>query len=135
MKREFCDFWKETLEEIEGKDFWFYAVLTDQVILERWNVEQYKEMIEKQERKILELRLFSEEVEYKLFRGDVGEKAFYYRVLPEEPEDDYIEENHYRKENREQKIVIRNYISYYEKTGQAYVTDWRFVKLTTERGE
>lgn len=30
------------------------------------------------------------------------------------------------------KIIIRNYVGYYEESGQAYVKDWRLVGFTTE---
>ncbi len=33
------------------------------------------------------------------------------------------------------RIVVRNYLNYYETTGQAYVEDWRLVRLEGGRGD
>ncbi len=33
------------------------------------------------------------------------------------------------------KVKVRNYLGYYENTGQAYVKDWRLVELIQEEGE
>lgn len=135
MRIAFTDFWNQVLEKIEEKHCFVYAIFTDQVILEKWDVEVHKSIIEKNVKKLLEIRLFSNEIEYKACRGDIGEEDFFYRDTADYSKQDYFDENHYRKEDKDQKIVIRNYLSYYEKTGQAYVVDWRFVQLTSKGGE
>lgn len=104
-------------------DPFLFAMFTDEIWFENWPLseERKKEFCEK-ESLLLEARVFNKEKEIKLFRTDIG-KVF--RMRERDDSKEYFEEEQYLVSD--EKIVLHNYIDYYEETGQAYVSDWRLV--------
>lgn len=117
------------------------------------------------EEKLLEARIFTETAEHKLFRGDIGRVFGAPRVIDDRlvqkayfDEEQYLDIDEKRSEQefaarqyvratgggayhlpisdyRNVKIRIRNYIDYYEETGQAYISDWRLLGIYNEKRE
>lgn len=141
---------KEFLEYAKYEKGYIIVSLTDEYIIDNWEIIDYKTLEEKQ-KKILEIRLFNKQKEIKLFRSDVS-KEFYMRILDDTTVTrDYIEESQYldidteRSKGQEiittgggkyhlpfvpekdQKITIRYYLERYAESGQARVADWRVV--------
>ena len=173
-------FWTRAEGMSEG---FLFAMLTDEIVFERWPLApDEKKAFPEKEGKLLDIRIFNEERELRMFRGDIGgrlrgrmqeetgrtsdtgedchmEQAF------DTGEDsdtlEYFDEEQYldidsacsrelfAREGKVQatgggryrlplagfenaKIKIRNYLGYYEETGQAYVRDWRLVSLFQE---
>lgn len=113
--------------------------------------------------KALECRIFDEKSEYRIARTDLGKEWKYrFAVDRESGYEDFFDEVPYldiddtavrKKENgtcevratgggryelpvkevQNLKLRIRNYVKYYENSGQAYVSDWRMAGL--ERGK
>ncbi|MCM1101237.1 MAG: CRISPR-associated protein Csx19 [Clostridium sp.] len=171
-------FWQlaETMEQ-----GFLFAMLTDEVVLERWPLsEEGKKNFRAGERKLLDIRIFNQERELRMFRGNVG-GAFRGRALEdgtdarggrrrsaecrneEFRDEEFWDEEQYLDIDTERsetlfaregmvqtagggryrlplegfvnaKIRIRNYLDYYEETGQAYVKDWRLTDLFQEEG-
>ena len=132
------------------------AQLTDELIFDCW--PQKEDDLCKKEAKILDIRIFNREYELHIFRGDVSKDHFEVRQIDEasgKPEDsfdrfyyiDYDKEESDKagdgfgyttgggkyplpvEKNQYLAFRIRNYIGYYEKTGSAYIKDWRIVEL------
>lgn len=154
-------FLKKAAEMPEG---FLFAMFTDKVWVDEWPMsEDKKRKFTEQEPLLLEARVFSEGREDKLFRGDIG-RVFYWRCIEDSAETDYFDEEQYldidekrskavfEKSHEVQatgggryflpladykgaKVLLRNYIDYYEQTGQAYVKDWRLVRFFQEKAE
>lgn len=144
---------------------YFFAMYTDAIIFEKWPLtEEQKEAFEIRKNRLLEARIFDEEKEWRLLRGDIGKEMFILRSLEDAENMDYYDEEQYldidekrskelfEKEHkvratgggiytlpfpdyRNVKIKIRNYIDYYKETGQAYIRDWRMADLFKEKEE
>lgn len=155
-------FWKYVEKMTEGIIF---AMLTDEIIFEKWPLApREKEDFREKEHKLLDVRVFNEKKEIRMFRGDIGRKL-QGRVQDDEKEAadtiDFFDEEQYldidsvrSKElfrikgkvaatgggcyrlplegYADAKIKIRNYLEYYKPTGQAYIKDWRLVRLFQE---
>ena len=165
--------WEEftAREEVRGfSSGYLYVVWTDrQPQIEKWTLNEEKQSrMAKHMDKVLEIRLFDKDSEFRIFRTALG-KAFYERLISDEGRD-VIEERQYldidsaksvveTEEHQyldidsatgavekgithvtatgggrydlpfvcgaDQRIIIKNYISYHEETGQAYVSDFR----------
>ena len=85
----------EFIQKCDGlKDSYIIAALTDEFIVDRYPLEKYS--LDGKEDKILEIRVFNENEEYKLFRTDIGKTDFYYRHICDEVETrDYFDEVQY----------------------------------------
>lgn len=147
--------WSPTTEMKRG-----YAVmmLTDRFLVDEWPIsEENDQLLEKDfESKLLDMRIFNESMEFRIFRSDIG-KDFHYCTLADEPHSQYFDEaqyldidDKYSKENgmvqttgggkynlplqkyRNAKVVIRNYIEYDKDNGQAYIKNWRLLKFEEE---
>ncbi len=146
------------------KEGFLFAMFTDHIDLKNWpvTVEEQTAFDDKKD-KLLDVRIFDETKEIRMFRGDVGKKEFFYRVIDDEQqkreyfdEEQYLDIDDQRSEKefeknrhvfatgggryplplsdyRNVKVCIRNYIAYYEETGQAYVRDWRLAGLFNEK--
>lgn len=151
----------EMAEDI--KDGYIFAMYTDTILFEKWPLtDERKEDFRRKEDKLLEARVFSKEKEWRLFRSDIGKKNFILRLLEDTENMDYYDEEQYLDidekrsgtlflneqkvratgggiyslplfDYRNVKIKIRNYIAYYEETGQAYIRDWRLTDLFQEK--
>lgn len=152
----------------EMSEGFLFAMLTDEIVFERWPLEpEEKKSFWEKEGKLLDIRIFNEKKELRMFRGDIG-RAFSGRLLEDDGEvleasSEYYDEEQYldidskrsaglfAREGKVRatgggcyrlplsgfenaKVRLRNYLGYYEKTGQAYVKDWRLVKLFQEKG-
>ena len=135
------------------------AFLTDAFFIDEWPLKRYT--LNGQESKLLEIRIFNEETEWKLFRSDIG-STFSERIL-----DDAIQKRDYfdvvqrldvdllKTRDAEDGIivstggghyvlpfypgkraaaVIRYYIECYKASGQARIADWRVVRLEEAHG-
>ncbi len=137
-------------EFTEKNKGFFIAAFTDEYIVDRTeNISKY--MLDEKKGKLLEIRVFNADAEYKLFRNDIG-SGFSERVLMDNDAVDYYDEIQYldiddgvvladdmvqatgggryhlpmeRKKNA--RVRIRYYFDKYETTGQARVSDWRVV--------
>lgn len=142
---------------------YLFGMYTDIIVFEKLPLtEEQKEDFVNRKDKLLEARAFCKEKEWKLFRGDIGKKCFSLRILEDIGNMDCYDEEQYldideKRSNelfeREQKVCatgggiyklpfpdyrnvkikIRNYIAYYEETGQAYIRDWRLTDLFQEK--
>ena len=131
---------------------WMLASLTDDYIVDDW-----PSSVELDENKLLELRVFNEHCEHKLFRSAI-DYDFDERTISDKDYDDHFDEIHYldidttkgiddgkvtttgggqyklpRKFNKDNinnaRVKIRYYLGRYPKTGQARVEDWRVVEF------
>ena len=131
---------------------WFIAALTDEYILD--NVKKLNDLLSDKEGKVLEIREFNKDKEYKLFRPQIDTE---FRERISENKGEFYDEIQYldidtkassgkvtvttgggkynlplhNKNNA--RIKIRYYIDKYETTGQARVSDWRIVELMEGR--
>lgn len=145
-----------------------FAMLTDEILWERWPMEpDERKTFQEKEEKFLDVRIYSQEREVRIFRSDIG-RMFQGRSLNDQKEEaefqDYFDEEQFldiddtRSEElfdregkvqatgggkyrlplpdfRNAKLLIRNYLGYYEESGQAYVKDWRLIDVFQERKE
>ena len=90
---------KEFIESAYSlENAWIIAALTDQYIVDQKS-ETCLRTLEENAEKVLEIRIFNNECEYKLFRTDIG-KPFTCRVIKEEDiEKEIIEGNNFFDEN------------------------------------
>lgn len=155
-------FWQKAEAMTEG---FLFAMLTDEIVCESWPLlPEEKEHFREKEEKLLDIRIFNEKKELRMFRGNIG-REFFGRMLEDEKENldetEYFDEEQYLdidvkrsaglfcREGKvkatgggcyrlplagfeDAKVELRNYLGYYEETGQAYVKDWRLVKLFQE---
>ena len=134
----------------------YTAELTDRYLIGRWSQKQ-----EIDTDKLLEIRVFDQEKEVKLFRRDIGEK-FHCRTIVDKSDDpdrfDVLQlldkdgsksrgthyyttgggEYEFSVTDTELKypaVRIRYYLQYYPETGQAYIADWRCVDFEEMKQE
>lgn len=147
---------------------YYAATLTDVFILGTWGDTEFVRLKKKsQYSKLLELRIFNEHAELKVWRSDIGSK-FQVRILDDRTAldssssmknnitsvPDYFEEVQLldidRKESKSANdvratgggayslpdhifvmnnpgLIVRHYFDKYEKSGNAYIRDWRCV--------
>lgn len=142
-----------------------FAMLTDEILWERWPLESdRRKLFQEKEEKLLDIRVYNREREARVSRSDIG-RAFRGRSLNDEKESsewqDYFDEEQFLDiddkcsnelfsvegkvqatgggryplplpDFRNAKVLIRNYVGYYEESGQAYVKDWRLRDLFKE---
>lgn len=142
-----------------------FAMLTDEIVCESWPLpSEEKTGFREKEKKLLDIRIFNEGKELRMFRGNIG-REFLGRMREDDgesmdeaecfDEEQYLDIDTVQSEKlfsgegkvkatgggcyrlplsgyKEVKVKIRNYLGYYEETGQAYVKDWRLVKLFQE---
>lgn len=139
------------------KNAFVVAQLTDEYLADTWS-ESIRELLNKNAEKILEIRIFNQEKECRLFRLDIG-KDFYERTLSDSGENkncfdevqyldidtdagrerkgkgDFVISTgggKYRlplEDIHDAKVRIRYYLGRYDETGQARVEDWRMVEF------
>lgn len=162
---------KEFLKQAEAMtDAFIVASLTDEYIVDDWpemkgmasNGEE--NMLAGKEDKVLEIRIFNEEEERKLFRGDIGKHFHERRISDNDLKEDYYDESQLldidKKRSEESflktgrvrtmgggsyylplqsmedaRVLVRYYLSRYENSGQARVCDWRLVKFQNGKGK
>ena len=149
-------------------DAFIVASLTDEYIVDHWpdmkgiasNGE--RNTLSGKEDKILEIRIFNEEEERKLFRGDIGRSFHERRISDSDLKEEYYDESQlldidkkrseesFSKTGRvrtigggsyylplptmeEARVLVRYYLSRYEDSGQARISDWRLVKFQNEK--
>lgn len=155
--------WKEVKTDTEIqkiKEGYVYAAFTDRVCLLKWPLSpKDEETLEQSFEKMLECRIFNEQMEYRMIRSAIKKdwkKRFIEDDTAEEVTEQYYTEKqyldidstktkiteeglqltttgggrftlpvNYDKKPVDIKVKIRNYLGYYEETGQAYVRDWR----------
>lgn len=156
--------WNQWRDEILSSISGGYAVMmfTDRFEVDIWPLaEQNEERLEKEmSQKLLDMRVFCESAEYRIFRSFVGAEfvAAYSRDEGQEYYDDEqyldIDEKesaktfgqaqmvramgggYYRlplESYRRMKVRIRNYVAYDEASGQAYIKGWRLVGFFQEK--
>ena len=160
------DNWTTFFEVInEMENGYVLASLTDQYVVDRWPMAYHSFVWEDMKDKVLEIRVFNEEKEIKLFRTDVG-REFQMRTKDEEGllVDEYMDEYQYLDidEKRSQKLFtekqlvratgggtyhlpleemkdaclqVRYYFRRDEETGVADICDWRAVKFLKREEE
>lgn len=149
---------KQQIEIAEG-----YAVImhTEHFIVDRFPLSSENErlMEDSAEQKLLDIRVFNESIEYRLFRPDVG-KEFRFVCLSDENRE-FFDDSHYLdidekcsaetfmkdgtvgatgggfyklplEDYHNVKVVIRNYVDYDADSGQAYIESWRLTGFKTE---
>ena len=146
---KYTEFIEKCMAEQQGNTR-FIAALTDEYIVE--NASNLKASLTGKEEKVLEIRVFNEKREYKLFRPQV-EVDFSERVCEDTGE--FFDEIQYLdidtsksspgnviystgggkynlplQKIKDAKVRIRYYLDQYNETGQARVCDWRIVELT-----
>lgn len=142
-------------------DAWILAAMTDEFMVDHLTPEKSAFIIEKLLRsvkKVLEIRIFNAEKEFRLFRSDVGKDAFALRSIYDTGDmkdlRDHYDEIQYLDIDETQghtggyvyttgggryylpfgtihdtKVKIRYYLDRYSKTGQARIADWRVVEF------
>lgn len=155
--------WNEVKTDTEIqkiKEGYIYAAFTDRVCLLKWPLSpKDEETLEQSFEKMLECRIFNEQMEYRMIRSAI-KKDWKTRFIEDDTAEDdteqyYTEKQYldidstktkvteeglqltttgggrftlpinYDKKPVDIKVKIRNYLGYYEETGQAYVRDWR----------
>lgn len=157
--------WKEWKKKIEVEKGYAILLFTDRFQVDEWPLSKENEDgLEKDfDDKLLDMRVFCEEMESRIFRGDAG-SDFFSRTAIDAGRDFYDDEQFLdidetlseKGENgfwkiratgggsyclpvkafvntkglladsiQNAKIRLRNYIDYDEKSGQAYIRDWR----------
>lgn len=78
---------------VVSKEFtgYYTAALTDEFVTGAWPEESHKITDEKKIDKVLELRVFNEDGEYKWFRGNIGSEFTYRKLFDSESGDEYEE--------------------------------------------
>ena len=77
------------LEEVCDVKGFYVVAMTDRYIVGEWPISGKDTSL--QEHKILELRIFNEDVEYKWYRGNIGEKFRYRKISDNEAKEIYEE--------------------------------------------
>lgn len=143
----------EYLKEADNERGYILASLTDEYIVDKWPMEYCN--LKGKEDKILEIRIFNDDKELKIYRTDIG-KEFSCSIIKEDDykDNDKVDEEQYldidtkkTKNNHEvystgggkynlpleklndAKIQIRYYIDRYEESGVARVCNWRCIAL------
>ena len=140
--------------ELNDGDGWILASLTDDYYVNTWSKDALKK-IDKD--KALEIRVFNENIEYKLFRASI-DRDFSERTLGDSEAENYYDEIQYldidttkkisedgivtttgggkykfpfdnSKKTDGARVKIRYYLGQYEETGQARIEDWRVVEF------
>ncbi len=139
--------------DIEEGNGWILASLTDEYYVSSWSREA---LIEIDKEKLLEIRVFNEVVEHKLYRANI-DNEFIARSIKDVDYNDYYDEVQYldidatkgvkngfvtttgggvykypiQGSNKidNAKVRIRYYLGKYEETGQARIEDWRVVEF------
>ena len=147
----YCNFWKAA-EDMQG---YFIAALTDELRVGVWPMADAD--YELNEEKVIEIRVFNDQKEIKIFRTDIGKEFSKVRIiddndLPEGMEffsqDQYLDIDTNRSGNvpgyvkttgggryflpirrysDETKVTINYYVTKDRDSGLAKVTDWRVV--------
>lgn len=145
---------KKLFERAENRKGFFTAALTDEYAVDEWPlVHRSPEYYLSREDRILEIRIFDTEREYKLFRTDIGRP---FRMRERDDGAEYMEQEQFLdihdKRSAElfetkhevytesggsyylplakfegAKAVVRYYFKRNPETGQAEVCDWRMV--------
>jgi len=150
--------WKELENNIDITDGYGILTFIDkfEVLEYPFNDEIKKELEEVWKKKLLDIRIFNSEKEYRVFRGDL-KNEFIYCFTDDSFTKDYYDDEQYldidstkKKKNgavtatgggkyklpfsekNEVKLHIRNYIDYDEKYGQAYIKRWRITDIREE---
>lgn len=140
------------------KNGYVITAMSDEYYVNQWSDEAYRYILDKTD-KLLEVRIFHETAEMKLFRSDIS-KNFVSRTIDDsEHKQDYYDEWQYldidEKAGRDANgkvrttgggkyflpvqdisdamIKIRYYLGRYEETGQARVQDWRVVGFGNDK--
>ena len=151
--------WKDIydrLDESLKEASFVYAVFTDELYVRNIDDERLSNI---DAEKLLEIRVFKENGEFRLIRPSIGQGFYEREKLDEGADNDsydiemYLDISDNRNEGnfassinggkyelpqREVKakagtmLKIRNYLTYDETTGQARVYDWRLVEFTEE---
>lgn len=143
---------------------WIIVSLTDEYYIEQWNSRTIPSIITKmtaRQGKILEIRLFNDDMEHRLSRSDIGQGSFHVRSIYDtgksrDRRDHYdqlqyldIDETKNCKDGfvqttgggryhmplnniHDARIRIRYYLERYPDTGQARIADWRLVAFVEE---
>lgn len=153
--------WGSFKQQIKMTEGYAVIMLTDRFIVDRYPLSSENEGLlgNSAEHKLLDIRVFNESIEYRLFRSDVG-KEFRFVCLSDENRE-FFDDSHYldidEKRSAETfmkdgtvratgggfyklpledyhnvKVVIRNYVDYDEDSGQAYIESWRLTGFKTE---
>lgn len=145
---------KDLFEQAENMKGFFVAALTDEYAVDTWPLtHRSPSYFLDREEKVLEIRIFDREREYKLFRGDAGRT---FRLRERDDSTEYMEEKQYLDINLKRseklfedshevctesgdgyylplpakagaKAVIHYYFERNPETGQAGICDWRMV--------
>ena len=146
--------WEERKQEIGIATGYAVLMFTDQFVVDDYPLsgETEKLLREELDEKLLDMRIFDEKQEYRLFRADAG-SGFHARTLREEGADCF-EELHYLdidakrsaesfaqnrivratggglyrlplKSYNDLCVIVKNHVAYDEETGAAYISDWR----------
>lgn len=160
-------------QEMEEKDGYAIIMFTDRFEVDKYPLseERKKDLEQNFGQKLVDMRVFNEECECRIFRGDAGKK-FHWRVRKDvkknqsdgRSSEQYFDDEQYLDideikskrsfkeegkvyatgggayripvksydEVKNAKLIIRNYLEYEEETGQAYIKDWRLVKIFRE---
>ena len=146
--------WENYKDQIKMSEGYAVIMLTDNFIVDRYPLSVKNEQLLEAsvEQKLLDMRVFNEKIEYRLFRTDAG-KEFKFCLLSDEKReffddfhyldiDDKRSEETFKKDGtvwatgggyyglpledyHNAKVIVRNYVGYDEDTGQAYVKAWR----------
>lgn len=155
--------WDNFKQQVEMAQGYAVVMLTDRFIVDRYPLSTENEQLLGAvfEQKLLDMRVFNESMEYRLFRTDAG-KEFKFSSLPDEGRE-FFDDFHYldidEKRSEETfrrdgtvratgggyyrlpledyhnaKVIIRNYVDYDENSGQAYIKAWRLAGFKTDAG-
>ncbi len=145
---------EKLVEEKNISNSQIVAFYTDEIVIDQFWRNDKRENLDSEMKKdlfskerlhlLLEMRIFNEMKELKIWRSTIG-REFYFRIADDE-ENSVNEENQWKVCNyldtskkkckleqnskyNNAKVEIVHYIDYYEETGQASLEDWRIAKI------
>lgn len=155
------DTWEDLEYKVQIQRGYAIIMTTDRFVADEYPLStQNKEYLKSNIEKLLDMRIFNEHAEYRVFRGDIG-RSFMMRFKQDTEGEDYYDDEQYLDidESRSApgfqkgkqvratgggyyalpldsckgiKLIIRNYLGYRDGSGQAYIKDWRLLGFYQE---
>ena len=144
--------WNELKSKIDINDAWLLAMFSDKILIDKYplTVADNENILNNSFDKLLDIRVFNKDKEYRLFRGSL-DKKFSYRCLVDNEEDVIVREQFIdidtKRSNKNEiystgggkyylpldnlkdaKLVLKEYVDY-DEFGNAYIKDFRLVDL------
>lgn len=141
--------WNELNSKIDINDAWLLAMFSDRILIDKYplTVADNENILNNSFDKLLDIRVFNKDKEYRLFRGSLDQE-FSYRCLADNKEEGAIVREQFididtKRSNKNEiystgggkyslpldnlkdaKLVLKEYVDY-DEFGNAYIKDFR----------